>query len=161
MGVSTLNGMPPTVDMGIPGAVTSVANDPNRKRVLFQNLICQHIRKYRCQDRCKLRPHIVEFQQIIRRPSKRLVYDRFRPDGGPEKARRNVRHGLCAVGIGSFACHGGRGPDADWRLVRRAAIAKATNEDSDIGALATASRSMSRVSMRQRMTSPLIADWPR
>lgn len=33
--VSTLDDMPPTIDMGIPGAVRSVASDPARKRVLL------------------------------------------------------------------------------------------------------------------------------
>ena len=33
--VSTLDDMPPTIDMGIPGAVRSVACDPVRKRVLL------------------------------------------------------------------------------------------------------------------------------
>lgn len=106
--------------------------------MFFQNLICQLRWKYGCQGRRKLPPHVVELQPIIRRPSKRLVYDRFRPDGGPEKARRNIRPGLSAIDIGSFVCHGGRGSNADRCLVWCASVAKTTDEDRDTTALAAA-----------------------
>ena len=39
--------------------------------------------------------------------------------------------------LGRKAIHRGRSPDADRRLVRRAAIAKTTNENGDISTLAT------------------------
>lgn len=78
---------------------------PHCQRVASQNLICQHIRKRRCQDMRKLRPHVVEFQQVIRRPLKGLINDAFRPNGGSEKTRCDIRHGLRAVDIGTFARH--------------------------------------------------------
>ena len=111
---------------------------PNRQWVLCQNFICQHIGKHRCQNGRQLRSHILEFQEIIRRPLQRLVNNRFRTDERTEKTRRNVRDGLCAAGFGSFTCHGGRGPDADWSFVWRATISKAAHEDGDISALAAA-----------------------
>src|SRR5262245_59264233 len=86
----------------------------------------------------ELRPHIVEFQPIIRRTLKGLIDDRLRADGNSKKARCHISHCLRAANIGSFTGHCSRGAGADRRLFWRAAVAKATNEDRDIGALAAA-----------------------
>ena len=58
--------------------------------------------------------------------------------GVPKRRDATFATACSAVDIGSFAGHGGRGSDADRRLVWCAAVAKTTNEDGDIGALAAA-----------------------